>query len=159
MIRYKWASQDGIFPDYEKLIPTDSKASVHFDTSEAVKALNALKALANAKAYPIDLTLGNGKLIMASPDDRGQAEVNADTEGEVKIRIDGKYFAEVLKACGGMVELKLQNAYFPMLFGIDGYQVVVMPMFTEQSKIEQGKAAAEANAEAKAKGYVDAEQR
>jgi hypothetical protein len=155
LIRYKWASVSGSYPDIEKVIPTEFNALAHFDTNEATKALNSLKALADSKAYPIDLTTGNGKMIMANPDGKGQAEVNADIEGEGKIRIDGKYLAEVLKACGGMVELKLVNASSPMLFSVDGYRVVVMPMMTEYAKEQQAKAKVEA--EAKAKAQVEAQ--
>jgi hypothetical protein len=133
-IRYKWRGADGQFPDYEKLIPTEHKTLAHFDTVEAIKAVSSLKALADDKAYPIDLTIGNGKLIMANTEDKGYAEINADTEGEViKIRIDGSYLAQALKACGGMVDFKLTNSYSPMLFTTDGYQLVTMPMMTNEA--------------------------
>ena len=143
LVRYKWTSSDGSFPDYEKLIPTDFNTVAHFDTVEAIKAVNSLKAIANAKAYPLDLTIGNGKLVMANPDDKGQADIVADTDGEVKVRLDGQYLAEALKACGGMVDFKLTNAYSPMLFTVNGYQLVVMPMLTNEAN-EQAKKAKEA---------------
>jgi DNA polymerase-3 subunit beta len=144
LIRYKWASLEGNFPDYEKLIPTEFSTFAHFDTVEAIKAVSSLKAISDSKAYPIDLTTGDGKLIMANPDDKGQAELPADTDGEaVKIRVDGKYLADALKACGGMAELKLTNGVSPMLFTVDGYQLVVMPMLTPEAQ-------AEAKAKAKA---------
>jgi len=144
LIRYKWQSVNGDYPDWQKLIPTDFNCFASFDTVEAIKATNSLKALADSKAYPIDLTIGDGKLVMANPDDKGQAELTADTDGQGKVRIDGQYLAEALKACGGMVDFKLTNAYSPMLFSVDGYQLVVMPMLTPE-------ATAEATAEAKAK--------
>jgi len=75
---------------------------------------------------------------MANPDDKGQAELTADTDGEVKIRVDGQYLAEALRACGGMVEFKLTNGYSPMLFSSNGYQLVVMPMLTTEAN-EQAK--------------------
>ena len=84
---------------------------------------------------------------MANPDDKGQADIPADTDGEGKVRIDGSYLASVLKACGGMVEFKLTNAYSPMLFSANGYQVVVMPMLTNEAN-EQAKADREAKGEA-----------
>jgi len=53
---------------------------------------------------------------MANPDDKGQAELVADTDSEViKIRVDGSYLAQALKACGGMVDFKLTNSSSPML--------------------------------------------
>jgi DNA polymerase-3 subunit beta len=148
LIRYKWVSLEGNFPDYEKLIPTEFNTFAHFDTVEAIKAVSSLKAISDSKAYPIDLTTGDGKLVMANPDDKGQAELSADTDGEaVKIRVDGKYLAEALKACGGMAELKLTNGVSPMLFTVDGYQLVV-PMLTPEAQAEaKAKAKAEKPAE------------
>ena len=83
---------------------------------------------------------------MANPDNKGQADIVADTDGEGFVRIDGKYLADVLKACGGMVDFSLTNALSPMLFTTNGYQVVVMPMITDK-----------AQAEAKAKATVPSE--
>lgn len=88
LTRYKWTSVNGNYPEYQKLIPTEFNTIAHFDTVEAIKAVNSLKALSdNPKAYPIDLTIGDGKLVMANPDDKGQAELVADTDGQVKVRL------------------------------------------------------------------------
>jgi len=147
LIRYKWTSLDANYPDWQKLVPTEFNIFAHFDTVEAIKAVNSLKAIADSKAYPIDLTIGNGMVVMANPDNKGQAELVADTIGEGNVRLDGQYLAEALKACGGMVELKLTNAYSPMLFSANGYQLVVMPMLTSEAQ-EQVKADQKAKAEA-----------
>jgi hypothetical protein len=146
LIRYKWVSHQGNFPEWQKLIPTEFNTSAHFDTIEAIKAINSLKVLADSKAYPIDLTIGDGKLVTANPDDKGQADISADTDGQGFVRIDGKYLADALKACGGMVDFKLTNAYSPMLFSVDGYQLIVMPMLTDKAN-EQAKADRQARAE------------
>jgi len=169
LIRYKWTSIDGSFPNWPKLIPNEFATYAHFDATEAIRACGSLKVLStNPKAYPIDLTIGNGKVVMASPDDKGQAEIAADTEGEGFIRVEGKYLSEALKACGGMVELKFASPVSPMLFTANGFQVVVMPMFTEKSKQAEAEATAKAEsteaetaqavaeAEAIAKGKAEA---
>jgi len=83
---------------------------------------------------------------MASPKNKGQAELVADAEGEGKVRIDGGYLAQALKACGGMVDLKLTNGHSPVLFAVNGYRLVVMPMLTADSQAE-AKAEAETPAE------------
>jgi len=137
LIRYKWVSVSGNYPEYEKLIPTEFKTFAHFDTVEAIKAIRSLKALADSKAYPVDITIGDGRVVMASPDDKGQTAIPADTDGEGKVRIDGSYLADVLKAFGGMVEFKLTSAYSPVLFSQNGYQVVVMPMMTKEASEAQ----------------------
>jgi DNA polymerase-3 subunit beta len=154
-IRYNWRGVDGEFPAYEKLIPTEFTTVAHLDTVEAIKAIASFKALSdNPKDYPLDLTIGEGKIVMANPDGKGEAIIPADTDGQGAVRVDGKYLAQVLKACGGMVDFKLTNSYSPMLFATDGCQVVVMPMMTSKAKDEQDKAreakAAEGTPEAKA---------
>jgi len=138
LIRYKWRGADGNFPEYEKLIPADFNTFVSFDTNEAIRAVSSLKVLSDSKAYPIDLTIGNGKLVMSSPDDKGLAEIPADTQGEGKIRLDGSYLADALRACGGMVELKLVDSKSPMLFTSPDYELVVMPMFAGESQKPKG---------------------
>jgi len=64
----------------------------------------------------------------------------------MKLRVDGGYLASVLKACGGMVDFKLATPISPMLFASNGYQVVVMPMMTNEAS-EQAKKDREAKAE------------
>ena len=87
------------------------------------------------------------------------------TEGEVKIRIEGNYLADALRACGssrgfttsgGMVDLKLTNAYAPMLFAADGYQLITVPMMTNETG-KQAKKDREAKAEATPQAVVEAE--
>lgn len=132
--RYKWWGADGAFPDYEKLIPTEANVTAHLDTVEAVKAIASLKVLADSKSYPIDLHL-NGGIVMSSPDDKGEVTMPADIEGgEVRVRIDGSYLTEALRACGGMVDFKLTDGKSPVLFVVDGYQLVVMPILTADSQ-------------------------
>jgi len=134
-IRYTFISADGTFPDYEKLIPKEAKTVVHFDTVEAGKAISSLKVLADSKSYPIDITLDNGLVMLSSPDDKGRAVMPADIEGEVnKVRLDGKYLADALRACDGMVDLKLTDGKSSVLFQVDGYLLVTMPMLTNAEK-------------------------
>jgi len=136
--RYKWRGADGSFPDYEKLIPAEANVTAHLDTVEAVKAIASLKVLADSKSYPIDLHL-NGGIVMSSPDDKGEVTMPADIEGgEVRVRIDGAYLtealSEALRACGGMVDFQLTDGKSPVLFVVNGYQLVVMPMLTAGSQ-------------------------
>lgn len=144
-IRYSFVSADGIFPDYEKLIPTEVKTAIHFDTVEAVKAVSSLKVLADSNSYPIDLITSDGMVILSSPDDKGQAVIPADIDGESnRVRIDGKYLADALRACSGMVDLKLTDSKSPVLFTVDGYQLVTMPMMTSDKPNTEAEPEAEA---------------
>ena len=56
--------------------------------------------------------------------------------------------ADALRACGGMVELKLVDSKSPMLFTSPDYELVVMPMLTSESQKPKGETeTAEAEAE------------
>ncbi len=149
LIRYKWRGNDGTFPDYEKLIPDSFNTLISLDTYEAIKAVSNLKALADGKEWAVDLTAGDGRVVLTSPDDKGRAEVAADVQGEVMVRLSGRYLIEALKACGGMVEVRIKDARSPLLFTANGYKLVVMPMLTATTE-KQGKGEAEAGTEAKA---------
>jgi len=162
LIRYRWQGVVGTFPDYEKLIPSQQNTFASFDTNEAIKAVGSLKVLADSKSYPIDLAIGNGKVVMSNPDDKGQTDIPADTQGEVKIRLDGSYLADALRACGGMVELKVIDGKSPMLFTVDGYELVTMPMMTNGKPTPKTEATepvsqAVAEAEAVAEAHTEAE--
>jgi DNA polymerase III sliding clamp (beta) subunit (PCNA family) len=161
-IRYTLHSTEGQFPDYQKVTPTDFSTTAHLDTVEAIKTLLSFRALSdNPKSYPIDLTVGEGKIVMANPDDKGGAVIPADTDGQCSIRVEGKYLADVLKACGGMADFKLVNPYSPMLFTEDGYQVVVMPMMSakaeKQAKQDREAKAAQVDPEVQAEPSGEAE--
>jgi hypothetical protein len=97
---------------------------------------------------------------MSSPDDKGEVTMPADIEGgEVRVRIDGAYLTEALRACGGMVDFKVTDGKSPVLFQVDGYQLVTMPMLTGESKPEEKQTAEpepEAEAE-KAEAVAEAE--
>jgi len=161
LIRYKWAGVEGSFPDYEKLIPTEFNTVAHFDTTEAIKAIASLKVLADSKGYGIDLTLDNGFINLDVADDKGHTAIPAEIEGKpMKVRIDGNYLVQALKACGGMVELKLTTSYQPTLFTANGYKLVVMPMLSSESTadMKRDKEAKEAEAKAEAKPTEPAEE-
>jgi len=149
LIRYKWQSQDGEYPDYEKVIPSDFVATATFDTKEASKASRSLTTIwyddsLKREYRPITLTIGDGKVILEAKEDRGKAEIEADTSGEVKTAVSARYLAQALKACGGMVELKASSPSSPMMFSVDGYRLLVMPMATEDSVKANGDAIAQA---------------
>jgi len=161
LIRYKWQSEDGEYPDYEKVIPSEFQATATFDTKEASKASQSLTAIwfddSLKKEYrPITLTIGDGKVILEAKEDRGKAEIEADTSGEVRTAVSAKYLAQALKACGGMVELRASPPNSPMMFLVDGYRLVVMPMATEDTVRATKEAKGEAKGEATTEVVVEA---
>ncbi len=149
LIRYKWHSQDGSYPDYAKVIPTEFVAEARFDTREMLKATQSLSALWLDKENSIKLTITEGKVRLEAKEERGEAQVEAETSGQIGIGVNAKYLAQALKSLGGMAELKVKDPKSPMLFCVDGYRLLVMPMATEDTvKATRGEAKAEATPEA-----------
>ena len=133
LVQYRLECGNYRYPDWRPLFPDKSTAQAHIDTVETGKAINALKALQEAKDYSIDLVIADGKVTLSSPDDNGQAEVSADTEGNLDIRLDGIYIANALRLCGGMVDIMGTKPYEPLTIKANGYQVCVMPLLSDKA--------------------------
>jgi len=154
LIRYKLNGLDGNYPDYQKVIPTEFIAEARFDTREALKAVNSLGALFLDRGSAITLSLKEGRLTLSAKEDRGEAQIEAQAEGEAETSASGAYLAQTLRAFGGMVELKLATPSSPLLFSDDGYRVAVMPILKPESKAvtEAKEVATKAEAKGKRKG-------
>jgi hypothetical protein len=157
LIRYRWYGYDATYPNWRNYIPDKFEVTVHFDAIEALKALRLLKVVEyGAKSYPVDIVIGDGKMVLANAEDKAQVEVKADTDGEMYVRVDGAYLAKIFKAFGGMVDLKLINPVSPVLFSQDGYQVVLMPIVSEKAKEYQAKATTTESEQAEAVAEAEA---
>jgi len=155
-IRYKWGSESGTYPDYREVIPSEFVAVARFDTREIMRAGASLSALSLDRTSAITLSIKEGTLVMSATDDRGQAQIEAEAEGEAQTAISGAYLIQALKALGGMVEVKVNTPQAPMLFTVDGYRLVVMPVVIP-SKVEAEAEAVASEAEAQAEGKGEGE--
>jgi len=151
--RYKFVGSEGQFPDYEKVIPSEFTHHAQLDSSELLKAILNLKATAaDVRDYSVDLTLGDGQLVLTHPDEHAQAVIKADTgEGVAEIRLNGAYIADVMRAVGsGMVDVALSQAHQPIMFTADGFQAIVMPVFSPKTVASQQAAHADTEADTEA---------
>ena len=153
-IRYQWRSEAGTYPDYEKVMPTEHIAVARFDTREMIKAGASLIALSGDRESAITLSLKEGALILTAQEDKGEARIEAQTEGEAQTAISGSYLIQALKALGGMVEVKLNTPQEVILFTVDGYRLAVMPVNVGLGK-KDGEGEAEAVAEPPAEAVAE----
>jgi len=157
-IRYKWGSESGTYPDYREVIPSEFVAVARFDTREIMRAGASLSALSLDRTSAITLSIKEGTLVMSATDDRGQAQIEAEAEGEAQTAISGAYLIQALKALGGMVEVKVNTPQAPVLFAVDGYRLVVMPVvIPSKAEAEAEAVASEAEAQAEGKGEGEAQ--
>jgi hypothetical protein len=178
LVRYKYQSQEGEYPDYGKVIPGEFNAHASFDTKEAIKAIQSLLAVwYDDKLKPLYraliLTIADSKVTIEAKEERGKAEITAETSGEGKIAVAGRYLIQALRACGGIADMRLVNAKSPMLFTVDSYRCIVMPVMVEETQAEvkaeaepteakptkgKGKRKAKAEAVAEAEEIAEAEE-
>jgi len=171
LIRYKLYSQEGDYPDYEKVVPDEFVATASLDTKEAIKASQSLLSFwydddTKPLYRPLMLAISEGKVTIEAKEDRGKAEIEAEASGEGKVAVNGKYLLQALKTCGGIAEVKVVNASSPILFSSNGFRCLVMPILlpgeTEAPKAEaeteaQAEAETEAPTEAEAQAEAEAE--
>jgi len=147
-ISYKLQTEDFNYPDYEKVFPNEFVATAYVDTKAMLKACQSLSALWLDSQSPIKLTIVSGMVRLEAKEDRGKADIEADTEGEGSIGVSAQYLAQTLKACGnGIVEMRIASLQSPVTFSLDGIRALVMPMAIPEAK---PKAVAEAEAVVKA---------
>jgi DNA polymerase-3 subunit beta len=165
LIKYSLPSQEGSYPDYGKVFPSDFIATASFDTKEAVKACQSLLAIwfddeTKGLYRPLTLTVADNKVTIEAKEDRGSMAISAETSGEAKIAVAGNYLIKALRACGGIAEMKLASPQSPIALTVDGYRCLVMPMrFPESKAVAEAEAVAteaEAKAEAKVEAKVEA---
>ena len=135
LVSYRLSGDTGSSPDYENLIPKEDsfKAHARFDTRQAGKAVQGLASLWFADslkngARPVVIAIADGKLTLESKEEQGKTELEAETEGEAKTAVQLGYLAQALKACGGMVELQVGSPKGPMIFSVNGYRIIQMPL-------------------------------
>ena len=155
LIKYSLPSQEGSYPDYGKVFPSDFTATASFDAKEAVKACQSLLAIwfddeTKGLYRPLTLTVADNKVTIEAKEDRGAMAISAETSGEARVAVAGNYLIKALRACGGIAEMKLASSQSPIALTVDGYRCLVMPIRLPESKAvaEAEKVAAEAEAKA-----------
>ena len=160
MIGYQFTSADGNYPDYNALMPTEYESVISFDTNDALNAVNSITALTigeqskldaknRTKDFPIMLSVADGKIVFTDTESKNRAEVNADVTGDIVLKLNGTYLKQALRACSGMVDLKVKNNCSPVVFGTDGFTLLTMPMIMPKAE-QQAEPKAEQQTEPKA---------
>ncbi|HEX5688771.1 MAG TPA: DNA polymerase III subunit beta, partial [Roseiflexaceae bacterium] len=133
---------DGKFPDFERIIPSQSATRTVLDTQELAKAVKLASFFANASANIVKLTmesggeLSPGKLTISSNaaevgNNQGALDGMIHGEGG-QLALNVRFLAEAINAIKtAQIALETQTPQSPGVFkpvGADGYIHVVMPM-------------------------------
>ena len=127
-VSYRFDGYDGTYPNYEQVIPTEFVAEATFDTREMLRAGASLGALFLDKGTPVIISIGNGNVRLYVKDEKGEAHIEAEAQGEAEIALNSLSLTQALRTLGGIVEMKVKAPNSPMLFSVDGHRVVLSPM-------------------------------
>lgn len=128
----------GQFPNYEMVMPKETKHSVSFDGASLMQAIRRVAVMADDRSRAIRFHLSKGKLNISSQTaEEGEARESLPIEynGEdVEIGFNAQYLQDFLNVVGGggvRFEFKDSNSQAQLKPGENGeydYRYIVMPM-------------------------------
>lgn len=126
---------DGVFPDYQQVIPTEQEIVVEADTKSFVDAVGRVSTVSTDRGRVIKLVFGNGKVSLSQRSDIGESEeeIEIGTEvGEITIGFNSKYLMDILDTADSeQIRIGMNDPAAPALFnpvGRDDVLYVAMPM-------------------------------
>ena len=127
---------EGVFPNYEQVIPKKNEAQIKLGAKEALSAVRQMALLALDKTSSVKFLFGRGTLkVSASAQGLGEGEVemNTDYNGEnLEIAFNPAFLMDILKNVDDdQVFFELSNSVTPALITPvkdKNYLCVVMPM-------------------------------
>ncbi len=134
-VRFSTALLEGVYPDYERPIPSEYVAAAEVEVKPLREALRRTLVLADAANARVDLTFEEGQVRLVSAGDYGRGEEVVELvayRGEpITVVLNGHYLDEALQPLEGAARLDLSGPQSLMLIeGLfkPGYRAVVVPM-------------------------------
>lgn len=127
---------EGNFPDYEKILPTESKTKANLATGDFVLALKKMSVIVRDNNNNVKLSVGDGKVEVISDETqvgRGNSELSASTSGDVQVAaLNAQYVLDVLSHLkDDQVHLGLNDGLSPVKVEPaqeSGYVHIIMPL-------------------------------
>ena len=96
---------DGTFPDYNRVIPAETKTNIMLDTKILKPALQRVSILANEKFRGVRIDIDNNKIIISSENPEQEQAVEDididDTNVKLSIGFNVSYLIDAVNACSG----------------------------------------------------------
>jgi len=127
---------EGQYPAWEKIVPTELKATIVIDRSEILKAVKLASVFARSESNVVKIQNLSNKLILSSEAKElgsQKKELEVKSEGEdVEIAFNTKFLQDALSAIlTNQVELKLSGSLSAAILkpiGEDGIEYIIMPV-------------------------------
>ncbi len=129
----------GQFPDYERVLPRETGASIEIGREELMAAVRRVSQFADDRSHAVRLELDEGQLkLAASGSEAGESEESLPIVydgARVQVGFNSVYMLDFLGAAGGSrnIEMQFKDEESAGQFSIPGedsydYRYVVMPM-------------------------------
>lgn len=127
---------DGTYPDYQRVIPTESNIFAKVDSKTLAVASDRVSTVSSERGKAVRLAFSTGKLELAvNNPESGSAvdEIDADYDADpLEIGFNAKYLADICGVVGaGETKISLTDAGSPTIFtseSNEGFLAVLMPM-------------------------------
>lgn len=127
---------EGKYPEYSKIIPSDSKTNIVCNTKELQEAVKVSTVFARESSHSINLTIKDKQLIInAQTSEVGENTINVDIEKNgpnTDIAINAKYLNDILGVIESpKIEIGLNDKLDPLLIkpnNIKDELYIIMPL-------------------------------
>lgn len=130
----------GNFPNYERVIPKDSKTTIHLDVQEFLQKLKLAGIFARDSANIIQTKISDGKLSLqakAAGVGEGDVFLNGEQEGEAnEIAFNIKFLNDLLKNIDSkIIKMQVSSPVEPAMFTISedpSFTHIIMPVRVQE---------------------------
>lgn len=132
---------EGEFPEYEKIIPEESKTRVYLDKDDFSQSVKIASVFARESANIVLLTIEKDQMTLTANSSRvgeNKTSLPVKVEGEpIKIAFNFRFLLDFINACGDKKEIiiDLNDPLSPTVFRVDGDESwlhIIMPVRMEE---------------------------
>ena len=129
---------DGVFPDYERVIPQNNNRVLKVDRKAFSEAVARVAAISQERSRPVKLTLKTGLLVLsANSPERGTAKEELDdnlisySSEELEVGFQARYLGDIMDQVESEAEFVFADSTAPVIvrsIGVSSALYVIMPM-------------------------------
>lgn len=129
---------DGIYPDYERTIPSTYALTAQLDASALARAIKRVAVMSDASANQrVDLTIEEGAMRIESSGPFGSAsetlalDEQTGTEASMRAAFNAAFLVDAVNRAAGAVQLRFTGATTPTMIAApdnDAYLALVVPL-------------------------------
>lgn len=123
---------NGKFPDYTRVIPTESKYNLMLNSERLKESINTVIGMSEN----INLKFQKESIEISSTEDKNKAityieGLDLDIDSSIDITINSKYLLDFLKNCSNDFNFKINSSKLPILCESGFIKCIIMPLITD----------------------------